>query len=292
MGVVRAIGEGLRIVLGKARMAGGLWLINLAYALAVLTPFILLLERDFGHSELGRKLGTVDFIWLGDLLFKYRSALPAAAGWILVPLVIYLLLSVFLNGGIVGRVLDRGGGPTVRPFFSDCGEFGFRFLRLFLFQLLSDLLVLVGTVGLLSALFRPAIEGAGTEWTVLVLTNLPFLFALLPLTLVHITFDYAKILTVAGNEPRVLAALGSALRFLRRRLFGAWSLFLLIGALFVVGAAVHGMAARALSGPGSLEIGAAVLWSQAFIVFRIGIKILFFSAQAEYYRTNRVSEDE
>jgi hypothetical protein len=292
MGVIRAIGEGLRITLGKARMAGGLWLINLVYALAVLTPFVLFLERDFGHSELGRRLGTVDFIWLGDLLFKYRSALPAAAGWILAPLVIYLLLSVFLNGGIVGRVLDRGGSPTVRAFFSDCGAFGFRFLRLFLLQLLFDLLVLAGTVGLLSALFRPAIEGAGTEWTVLVLSNLPLLLSLLPLTLVHVAFDYARILTVAGNEPRVLVALGSALRFLRRRFFGGWSLFLLVGALFVGGAAMDRILTHALSGPGSLEIVAALLWSQAFIVFRIGIKILFFSAQAEYYRTNRVSEDE
>jgi hypothetical protein len=292
MGAFRAVGEGVRITLGKARMAGGLWLANLIFAAAVLAPLVLVLDRDFGHSELGRNLGSFNFIWLGDLLFKHRNVLPAAAGWAVASLVLYLLLSVFFNGGIVGGVLDRGGRTTLRAFFSDCGEYALRFFRLFLLQLVFDLLALAGFVGLLQALVRPAVEGAGGEGTVLVLSNLPFLVGLLALTVVHAAFDYARILTVAGNEPRVLAALGAAWRFLGRRFLGAWSLYLLVAMIFAGGAAADWLLGRLLSGPGSVAIAAAFLWSQAFILFRIGTKILFFSAQAEYYRTNRMSEDE
>jgi hypothetical protein len=292
MGVFKAIGEGFRITLAKTRMAGGLWLANLLFAAAVLAPLALVLERDFGHSELGRSLGTFNFIWLGDLLFKYRSVMSAAAGWLLASLALYLLLSVFLNGGIVGGILDKRGRPTLQAFFSDCGTYAYRFLRLFLLQLVFDLLTVVGFVGLLQALFRPAIETVGTEITVFILSNLPWLFALLVLTIVHAAFDYARILTVAGNEPRVLAALGAAGRFFGRRFFGAWSLYLTVGIFVAAGAALYRILGPFLSGPGFAAIAATFLWSQAFILFRIGTKILFFSAQAEYYRTNRMSEDE
>lgn len=292
MGVFRAIGEGIKITLVKARMVGGLWLINIVYALAVLTPFVLLLERDFGHSELSAKLGSFDPIWLGDLLFKYREMLPPAAGAVLAPLALYLLLSVFLNGGILGRIVDRRGGLTVQSFLSDCGKYWARFFRLFLLSLLLDLLVLIGTLGLLGTLFHPMVEGAGTEWTVLIFSNLPLVVALLLLTIVHIIFDYARILTAAGDEPQVLLALRSALRFIRPRFFRAWFLFLLIAALFAGGTAVGRILSSFLSGSGAGPLAAALLLSQAFIVFGIGIKVLFFSAQAEYCRTNRVSEDE
>jgi hypothetical protein len=65
-----------------------------------------------------------------------------------------------------------------------------------------------------------------------------------------------------------------------------------VAMIFAGGAAADWLLGRLLSGPGSVAIAAAFLWSQAFILFRIGTKILFFSAQAEYYRTNRMSEDE
>jgi hypothetical protein len=284
MALFEAIGNGVGTAARRPRLLIDLWVINFAYALLIATPLYALFKGDLSHSLLGRSLQPLDFIWLGDFIYKYQDMAPAALALILVPLLLYPVLYIFLNGGIIGRLLDREGRTTPDSFFADCGRYFWRFVRLFLLSLLFYALAFGVILGALSALFKPVLENARTEWTVFWISALRTVVALLLLSLVHMVFDYARILVVAGDENRVLRALQRAFAFIGKRFFRAWSLYLLIGMGFLAGTAVFFLVRGHLPESGLFWLGLGLLWEQAFIVFRLWTKMTFFAAQAEFYR--------
>lgn len=286
MGVFKAAGSGIATASRRPRLLLILWVFNVLFALLIAGPFFALFSSDLGHSLLGRNLQALDFIWLGDLIFRYQDVAPAALAAVAIPVVLYALVYVFLNGGIIGRLLDGEGRSTLQTFFSDCGRYFWRFVRLFLISLLFYALAFGVVLEAVSALLKPVSEKALTEWPDFWISALHSVAALLVLSLVHIIFDYARILVVSEDDHRVRHALMTALRFVGRRFFRAWFLYLLIAAGFAAGTAVYALAGRAVPPEGLAWAGLGILWGQVFIAFRLWTKMIFFSAQAEYLRTS------
>jgi len=286
MSILKAFANGAAATLRRPRLLALLWVINLVYAAAIVTPLALIVQADLGHSFLGSNIRPLDAPWLAEAALKYGSALPAMGGGLVLGVVLFLGLYVFLNGGIVGRLLDREGRPTLTAFVTDCARYFGRYVRLFLLSLVFLALTFGVVLRLLSALIAPFIENARTEWTTIILSNLHLLAALLLLSAVHMVFDYAKIAVVADDEKRSLKALGHALKFLKNRFFRAWALYLLVVAVFLAGTVACHIVLGRLSGPATAAVVLGFLWMQASVLFRIWVKTLFFAAQAEFYRAH------
>jgi hypothetical protein len=286
MAVFKAAGSGIGTASRRPRLLLILWVINVLFALLIAGPFFALFSSDLGHSLLGRNLQTLDFIWLGDLFFRYQNVAAAALAAVAIPVVLFALVYVFLNGGIIGRLLDGEGRTTPQTFFSDCGRYFWRFVRLFLVSLLFYALAFGVVLEALSALLKPVSEKALTEWPDFWISGLHSVAALLCLSLVHMVFDYARILVVAEDDRRVLHALKAALRFVGKRFFRAGFLYFLIAAGFVAGTAVYALVGQAIPPEGLAWTGLGILWGQVFIAFRLWTKMVFFSVQAEYLRTS------
>lgn len=286
MGIFKAIGNGIATTFRKSRLLAILWVVNFVYAAVVVSPLAFLVQKELGRSFLGSNIRPFDLQWLGEAFLKYQEALPSIGGGLLLSAFLFLALYVFLNGGIIGRLLDREGRTTLEAFFADCGRYFGRFVRLFLVSLVFLVLTFGVVLRLLSALISPFIENARTEWTSVILSNLHLLVALLLLSVVHMVFDYARIAVVADKEAKVRRALGHALKFLKKRFFRSWAVYLLIVAVFLAGTvlfhAVHGL----LAGPTVPFVLLGFFWMQFYVVFRVWTKALFFAAQAEFYRSH------
>jgi len=285
MGVFNAIEKGLGITLRKPQLLAILWVVNIVCAAIVAFPLVFLVQTELGHSFLGSSVRPFDLMWLGEAVLKYQDAMPAVIGGLVVPALLFLVLYVFLNGGIIGCLLDREGRPTLQAFFGDCGRYFWRFVRLFLASLVFLILTFGVILRLLSALMKLWLENAWTEWPSVILGNLHFFVALLLLSIVHMVFDYARIAVVADKETKVLRALRQALNFLKKRFFRSWALYLLVVAGFVAGTVVFYAVFGLLSGPTALFVLLGFVWMQLKLIFRIWIKTLFFAAQAEFYRS-------
>jgi len=285
MGVFKAIEKGLGITLRKPQLLAILWVVNIVCAAIVAFPLVCLVQTELGHSFLGSNVRPFDLMWLGEAVLKYQDAMPAVIGGLVVPALLFLVLYVFLNGGIIGCLLDREGRPTLQAFFGDCGRYFWRFVRLFLASLVFLILTFGVILRLLSALMKLWLENAWTEWPSVILGNLHFFVALLLLSIVHMVFDYARIAVVADKETKVLRALRQALNFLKKRFFRSWALYLLVVAGFVAGTVVFYAVFGLLSGPTALFVLLGFVWMQLKLIFRIWIKTLFFAAQAEFYRS-------
>jgi hypothetical protein len=286
MGIFKAIGQGLATTIRKPRLLAILWIVNIVYAAVVAFPLVFIAQTELGHSYLGSNVRPFDLMGLGEALLKYQDAVPAVIGGLVVSALLFLGLYVFLNGGIIGRLLDRDGRVTLQAFFGDCGRYFWKFVRLFLASLVFLILTFGVILRLLSAFLNLWIENAWTEWTSVILENLHFLIALLLLSVVHMVFDYARIALVADEETKALRALGHALNFLKKRFFRSWALYLLIMAGFVAGTVFFYSVFGLFSGPTALFVLLGFVWMQLNLLFRIWVKTLFFAAQAEFYRSH------
>jgi hypothetical protein len=286
MGALKAIFTGMGITLRKPRLLAILYAVNLACAGLVALPFLILVQQELGHSLLGLRIQPADLNWLGEAVLEHGASLPAMAAGVLGAGLVYLVLHIFLNGGIVGRLLDREGRAGLAEFAADGGRYFWRYVRLFLVSLVFLVLTLGVFMSLVSALFEPLSKAALTEWPALILSNLHFLIALLLLSAVHMVIDYARIAVAADGERRVLRALRHVFTFLRKRFFRAWAIYLLLVVLTLLGSVVFYFVFNRLGDPSVLQVVAGLAMMQLYMAFRIWVRTLFVAAQAEFYKAH------
>ena len=91
-------------------------------------------------------------------------------------------------------------------------------------------------------------------------------------------FDYVKIALVIEDSRKTIRTTLRNFGFLGRRFFKAWTLFLLVGLIFVLATIVYLAVAKALPkvGIGPLLL---FLWQQAFMALKLWITILFFATE-------------
>lgn len=286
MGIGKAFLNGTALVLRRPKIVLLLWALNTAIALVAALPFASIVQAELGPSFWGSNIRPLDLPWLSEAALRHGASLPALAAGLAGAAVLTLILQVFLNGGILGRLLEREEKPFLQAFFGDAARYFGRFLRLFALSLVALPLVLWAGLELLRALSARALESAGTEWTVIVLTNLRLLAGLLVLSIVRMAFDYARISIVADGRRRALAALAHAAKFLKKRFFRSWALYLLVTVLSLAGTALFLAVLGALSGPRVAFVVIGAILMQLHVIFRAAMKTLLFASQAEFYKAH------
>jgi hypothetical protein len=274
MGIMKIFGRGFGTTAQKGRMVIYLWLVYILFAVLVVAPFYYLLQHDFSRSLLGERLfqGT-DLLWLGDLVFKYQNITPLLSGGLLVPFILFLVLQVFLNGGIIGRIAATEGWVTLQGFWGDSGKYFGRLLRVFLLSFLCYALIF-GLLGrLIAAPFRLWSKNASTAWTPLISSSLRLLVFLL------------KIRLVAEDSRKAIRSTRTNFAFLGRRFFKAWILFLIVGLVFVALTAVYLIGARYLPKSGLVPGVIFFLWQQVYILGRLWTTVLFFSTEYHFWKS-------
>ena len=287
MTALKAFGLGLKDVFRLRRAVLGLWLVNGLFAFTLAAPFLLLIQQDVGRSFLGNTLRGLDVAWLAELAYRARALPSLATGILSAGAGAYLLLTVFLSGGLVGRLVTEGEKVSLEGFCGDAGRFFWRYFRLFLLSLPFYILGLGIAGRLASAVTGAWSKTAATEWTAILASNASLLVSILALTIIQMIFDYAKVLIAADDERRVLKGLGRALRFVGRRFFGAWGLYLLVTLVFALGGILFLIVTNVLPSRGPAAAAAGVAWGQAFIIFRVAVRALGFGTAFRLSREAR-----
>ncbi len=289
MGIIKLFGQGIGTAARKGRILVFLWTIYFLFSLLIIAPFYFLLENQFSRSLLGEKLfGGVEMLWLGDLVYKFQDIPPLLSGCMIGSAVLSLLLLVFLNGGIIGRLAAVEERVTMGNFFGDCGRYFGRLFRVFLLSLVGYIAVFGILSRFISIPFRIWSKGASSQWTTLISSSLRLLVLLLLFSVVKMFFDYVKVTLVAEDSRKTVRATLRNFRFLGRRFFKALALFLLVGVLFVISTIVYLAVAKAMpkAGIGPLLL---FLWQQAYILVRLWITILFFATEYGFLKSHQLA---
>jgi hypothetical protein len=287
MGIIKLFGQSFGTALRKGRMLALLWSVYFLFSLLIVAPVYFLLASQFSRSLLGEKLfAGVEVLWLGDLVYKFQNTPPLLNGCLIGTSILFFVVLVFLNGGIIGGIAAAEGGFTLGNFFGDCGRYFGRLFRVFLISIVGYLLVF-GILGRFIPIpFRIWSKGASTQWTTLISSSLRLLVFLALFSIVKMFFDYVKVTLVMEDSRKTVRATLRNFRFLGRRFFKAWTLFLLVGLFFVISTIIYLVVAKALpkGGIGPLLL---FLWQQAYIAVRLWISILFFTTEYGFLKSYR-----
>src|SRR5688572_16827756 len=215
IGPLGAFVDGLNRVKRAPMLIVGLWLATVLVAL----PFAMMLQALIGE-HLGASLAaesaaaSVNFDWWNEFLAQTSgigvSFVPAIIGFaavmknlgtvadatalpatIAVAVSAHTIVSLFLIGGVLDRLArDRAIGAAA--FFSACGVYAVRFLRLALIATAVYWVLFVPYHGWLFDEIYPAmIEGVTVERTAFAYRAILYALFLIPLLLANLIFDYA-----------------------------------------------------------------------------------------------------
>lgn len=292
MSIFKLFAAGLVLTFRKRRLVLRLWAANFLFAVLVAAPAAFLLIGHSAHSlSAAAVLKKLDVHWLTDLSARYLDVAPAYAGLLLLAVGFYMLLAVFLNGGIIGCLARPESRPTLADFFHDCGLNFWPFFRLFLISIPVYLLALALFFPLLRVLLEALQRRAATEWPVLIAGNIRIISLVLLLGLVSMFFDYVKIGLATGGRRAVLKESWLTLKFLRRRFFRAWALYLAAGLAFILLTLLYLEVARLLPKDRPLLILVFFVWQQLYILGRQASRVLFFATELEFVREYRGEKD-
>lgn len=303
----RAWLEGMRRVTRAPAAVAGIW----ALTLLVAAPMAAVM-RDAIRSHLGaslaadRALAGVNYDWMQEFgagatglaatfktdvigfaavldnasAFLDRDARPIAIAG---AAAVYLALLLFLSGGIIDRVA-RDHATGAHGFFSACGVFFFRFLRL---------AVLMGAVywllfqrlhpWLFDTLYDRLTHEVAVERTAFLVRALLYLAFGLAVAACNLVFDYAKVRAVVEDRRSMVVATIAAVRFIRRNFAGAAGLYLLDLLLFLLVLALYALVAPG-AGSGGWSVWAAFAAGQAYLLARLWVKVVFWASEAALFQ--------
>jgi len=225
---------------------------------------------DPSVTGFGAILNGLDNFVTGNLFNNYAGIIGAG--------LIYLLMWTFFSAGFISIYSDKQGQPS---FFQQAARFFPRFVVLAIIAgaiyFLLFFFVLKWFNLAVDALTRETID----ERIHFTYTFLKYLLLWFMIWYVNMLFDYSKIITVQQDHKNALTAPIKALRLIFSNFGKTFGLYLLIGICWIVVMLLYWLLVPGAGGSSVIIILAAFLLGQLYLISRIWLRCLFYSAQTE-----------
>ena len=196
----------------------------------------------------------------------------------------HLLISIFVLGGVLDR-LSRDRPVGAAGFFSACGGYVFRLLRLMAFAGIAYAMLFLGLHAWLFDDLYPALTRDQTvERTAFAYRLALYLVFAAALASVNVLFDYAKVRIVVEDRRSAIGALVAAFRFVRRQPGAVAALYLLNTLTFFVVVGFYSLVAPGASG-GRAGTLLALAVGQLYIVLRLMVRVGFSATQIALFQS-------
>jgi len=275
---------GWRRAWAAKRMLAIYYLASLISGLVLAVPLRSLLSEKISQTLLGDALGgRFDMDFFADFITNFPDFGDTWFGLAMIVPLFYLLSNIFFSGGALS-VFASEEKYSATLFWSGAARYFGRFLRLWLMALPVFgifFLIIFLEKGATRLLFGDDPYQSVTYWTGWVKTGL----MALALILSHMYFDYARIHAVMHDDAKMRHAWLAGLKFVFGNLSKTLGLVLLMSAISVAGLVLYNLVADRLFAPSAVVVLLLVLWQQAYMIFRMHMKLTAFAAQTAFYQT-------
>ncbi len=237
------------------------------------------LADSFGPSVVGSLpiLSNLEKLIDGEIL--------QADGTILLAGLLFLLAWAFFAGGILDRYAHPDEPPTRARFFSQNGEYFFRFVRLLIISLLFYWGIFRWVANPLHDWLEDATRDVTQEKTVILFTLLVYALVAFLLLLVSMVLDYAKIALVVERRRSALLACLRGARFVLAHPGSALGLYLLLTTVSLLLLWLYSLVAPGPGQSGTTTILLAFLVGQIYLIARLGLKLWFLAGQTALFQS-------
>jgi hypothetical protein len=294
--MISALGAGFRALSRNWGLVVLVLLANLAFALVLAVPLSMQLKSDLANrgASSGMMYG-FDYDWWAEWAERQEGP-PAALSpdilgtgvafrtsldpTILCLGALYLLLQLFLTGGLLGVFRSPRGGWTIRGLVHGSGFYFGRLLRVSLLALAA-----AGLVFALNEPFARGVDGlareAASERTAIFLVLGRHAALLLALVLVHMASSHAKVMVVREERLSAVLAFLASLGFCARNVLAAVGQYVVVGAAALALLALFGALDARLAVVGWRSQFVALVLFQLFVAARVALRLGLLASQVE-----------
>lgn len=284
MKILNAYFIGFNSAVKLKKMATVIYPVIFLLALIIAVPFHSALLNQAGNTmELQPLLKQFNFTVYADFMNssgKIVKALIPAAIWMGI---FYSLFTVFFTGGILNVLKDESLKFSAGNFFSGCGKYFFRYLRMGIYLLIVQILIGVIVFLPLSLILASNYETTLNEASLFYIFVTGVIIYLLLFILVLIIGDYAKIILYNNDSKKVIKSIYSAFKFTFRHLFGIYLLYILILATPVLLFVIYFLLDNTIGMVSGFTIFVMFIIQQAFIWLRVLVKVWFLGSELTFY---------
>lgn len=280
MNFITAYTSGLKTVFSKGKLWLLLYALNFLFAIFLAYPLSGFLGNKLGETLAADKLfENFDFAISNDFIVQYGDAFSVIANQSIFGIGLYLLLSVFLVGGILNILKEEQKRSSLADFWNGGGKYFWRMLRMAIYFLAMQIGIFILFFMLFSMLTSGGLERFHNEGEIvrrgLMILPVYLFFA----TIFFMVHDYAKIQVVAVDQGIIFRPILDAFKWVFRNFGQAVLLYLLNILTFAILFFIY------LKLDGGSAILAIFLIGQFFVFARIGTKLLNLASATQLYRS-------
>jgi len=275
MGIWKIFIRSIKTLFQHKRLWVFLFLVELIIALILINPISSQFNEMFSNSL------SADTILQGqgtNSIFEFMvhkaEIIAVQQKFILLAGLVYLLLTIFFNAGIITNLVEKKNFQAAF-FFQSAGHFLGRLLRLFLWSLPFYLIALI-LYSILSKVFK-LISGE-SEPLIFIFFMVNLLILVFLFLFIKMVFDYTKIAMITEDKRRVIITNFKTWKFVLKNKWKTLSLFYLIILLLIILSVIYLALCSLLHISTWVAIILLFILQQLFIFSRIGIKLIYFSS--------------
>lgn len=264
-----------------------LWFFNFLFGFIVFYLLYNRLMEALSQSAISEgMLSKVNYHFVFEFLTYHGQALGTIRSVALVLIGVYVLVSLFLFGGILHTLVETQKTSFSQRFFQGCGKFFGRFLRLFVYSLILWFILLV-FMFILYQVGRTLTGKGANEQLAYYLFLIEVAIALFFIFFINMIQDYARFKIVIEDSPYVFRSLFQSIGFVLKRLGGTLVLYYLLVLTGVVIAVVYWGLRSVIPFSSAAAILITFLVYQLFIASHGWLKVAFQAGQLSYYINSR-----
>lgn len=281
-GITRVLSRGVTKI-RLPRILTLIYLSNLAIALLSIAPLYVISRRLVSHSLVADSIMSgFDPIFIGDLISTNKDYLPALGIMIAVYAILYLMLWIFINGGLI-HIYTTGRGRAISAFLARGAYFFARLGLLFLISLACYGLFVMLPYFAMSKTVSMVTRSIEHPFWIVGLGVFTKVVAIALFWFLNMIFDYAKIILVMRDDAKVLRTIRDALLFVLRNPGSTFSLYVALSIFSIVAYILFYSISASLPQTAIWVIFIAFIIQQIYILLKITIRAFFLAAEHELY---------
>jgi hypothetical protein len=280
----KAIKLGLLRVNSNLKYVILFWGINTVFAILLTGPIFLFLRESLQHSVQAEKLiEGFDYLWFLELNYVFSEIIKALPTILVMAGIIFLLVQVFLSGGIYQILSGEARKNLFIDFFYGCVRYFYRFFKIFLISVICYIGLYFVNIIYLNYIDILSINSE-SEFLIILFNLLRYFTIIILFGTLNLIFDYVRIRIVIYQNYNVLKDLWLSFKLIVKKFWRVSILFWFFVSFGFLIFIIHTQLDNYFNPTNYIYIFIIFIMHQIYIITKIWIKIFFISSQMEFYR--------
>lgn len=271
--ILRHLQSGLSHCLRNLKLWGLLYLTNVLFAALVIVPLLYYVGDKLAYSmATDRLLDGFDYTLFFDFLNQYKEFPTLFASQTMVVGLLFMVVNVFLTGGILHRFRQPVYQKSLTDFWQGCGHYFWRLLRLTLYFGAVHLLVAFLFLTIFNLSVKGGLDRFDSEASIYNRAMICFGVYVVVALFFFMVQDYAKALAVRRKKKLVFKDFWGSFGFCIQHFLNTYLPYFVIFLIFCADTFIYSKFDAAMEHSGRFSWGLFLL-GQLFIILQIGFKL-------------------